>query len=71
MKNSLDDGFHDDCTLNGTQNGEDDTETNQIRSESRDVNQNDYNALEDPTAHEEESDDEDEVPYIITKLYIF
>ena len=65
MKNSLADGFHDDGDVRSTQNGEDDADTNLSTAENRDLNHNDYNAIEESTAHDDGSDDNDEVSYLV------
>lgn len=61
MKNSLDDGFYDDCNLKNALNEEDISETKEINSELQDPNQDDYDSTQKSTADDEEYDENDEV----------
>ena len=66
----MDGGVNNDCNLKSTQNGEDDADTNLSNADDKDLNHNDYNALEDSTAHDVESDDNEEVPYLVVKGFL-
>ena len=61
MKNSLDDGFYDDCNLKNTQDEEDNSETKEINPEIQDPNQDDCDSTQKSAVDAEEYDENDEV----------